>query len=149
LKIEHLVVVDGPRAELEALLEDVPRVARCVPGVEHVEHLGGDSYGATVRLRLGPVNFAMKGTVTLEASDGAWTLRGEGKDVRLGAGVKGTVTAVLEEPAPGRTVLMLSADLRFFGRLAEVGQPPIRAKAAATMHEFGVNLQRALSAQAR
>ena len=146
MRFEHRIVVDAPAADVRAFLDDVPAAAACVPGVEAVAADPADpgAYDGRVRVRLGPLGFAIAGRARVErAEDGAWRLRGEGRDARAGAGVTATLEARLEPLASDRTAVGITADVQFSGRLAELGQPLIRRKADQMVQEFAENLRRA------
>ena len=143
MKLEHKVLVEAPIAAVQAFLEDVPAVAKCVPGVEGVTEVEPNVFEGRARLKLGPLGFTIAGRAHLEhAEDGSWRLHGEGKDGRVGAGVKAVLEARLAELAPDRTEVQVVADVQFSGRLSELGQPLIKKKADAMVQEFAQNLQR-------
>lgn len=141
MKFEHTITVEAPLQAVEAFLEDVPAVARCVPGVEETVAVEPDVYEGRLRVKVGPLGFAISGRAKVEhAADGAWRLKGEGRD--RGAGVSAVLEARLKELAPTQTEVLVSADVQFSGRLAELGQPLIRRKADSLVLEFAENLKR-------
>ena len=143
MKLDHTIVVDAPASDVTALFEDVPAVARCMPGVQEVVALEPDVYEGHIRVRLGPLGFSIAGRATLDrGEDGVWRLRGEGRDVRVGAGVQATLEVRLDELAPRRTEVAITADVQFSGRLAELGQALIRRRADSMVREFAENLRR-------
>ena len=143
MKLEHKVLVDAPLAEVRAFLEDVPAVAKCIPAVEEAVAIEPDVYEGRARLKLGPLGFTIVGTAKLSrGEDGSWRLLGEGRDGKVGAGVKAALEAHLAELAPKQTEVQLNADVTFSGRLAELGQPLIRKKADSMVHEFAQNLRK-------
>ena len=146
MKFDQTFVLDAPRDKVRAFLEDVPTVARCVPGVEDVQAVGPDEYDGRVRLRIGPLGLSIAGRAHLERQDDVWRLRGEGRDGRVGTGVKALLEALLIEAGPQSTEVRLTADVQFSGRLAELGQPLIRHKASSLVNEFVQNLRQAFAA---
>ena len=142
MKFEHTIVVDAPVSNVIALFEDVPAVARCMPGVEEAVAVDPDVYEGRIRVRLGPLGFSLAGRANLDrGEDGMWRLQGEGRDARVGAGVQATLEARLEELAPRQTEVAITADVRFSGRLAGLGQPLIRRRADSMVREFAENLR--------
>ena len=142
MKFERQITVDASKEEVRAFLEDVPAVAKCVPGVEGVTPVEPDVYDGKVRLRIGPLGMTIAGRARLEREGDVWRLHGEGRDSRVGAGAKAVLEATLTELAPERTEVQIDADVQFSGRLAELGQPLIKRKAEAMVQEFAQNLQR-------
>lgn len=144
---EHTIAVDAPSAAVAGFLADVPKVAACVPGVEGVTLLGDDEYEGRVRVRLGPVGFSLAGRARVErAGEGMLRARGGGRDRRIGAGVDATIEARVEPLGPGDSEVRVTADVRFSGRLAELGQPLIRRKADAMVRDFAENMRAVFAA---
>ena len=142
MKFEHTIVVDAPAGDVIALFEDVPAVALLMPGVEEAVAVEPDVYEGRIRARLGPLGFSLTGRATLDRGEGGvWRLQGEGRDARVGAGVRATLEARLEALAPRETEVAITADVQFSGRLAGLGQPLIRRKADSMVHEFAENLR--------
>ena len=48
MNVTESFVVDQPRAKLWALIQDIERVARCLPGVENVEVMDSDHLGIII-----------------------------------------------------------------------------------------------------
>jgi len=141
-------VIPVERERLWAFLIDVPRVARCVPGVESVEAVDERSYKGRLGVRIGPIRLSLEGTVAVEEEDPAtWRarLRADANDRRLGGGIRARLSLSLL-PADHGTRLSIETDLAVLGKIGEFGQPVIRKKADALLEEFARNLQVALAA---
>jgi uncharacterized protein len=142
---ECVIAVD--RERLWAFLMDVPRVARCVPGVETVEAVDADAYRGRLGVRIGPIRLSLDGTVALEERDGdAWRarMRADASDRRLGGGIRARMTLALTA-ADGGTRLRIDTDLAVLGKIGEFGQPVIKKKADGLLEEFAANLRTALA----
>ena len=144
MKFEHRVEIAAPQSTVREFLDDVPRSARCLPGLEEIQAAGDGWYDGRVALKLGPMGFHIAGKARLEHDSERWTLKGEGRDRRVGAGVIATVEAHLNDLSSAGTEVLISADVQFSGRLAELGQPLIKRKADAMVKEYAANLQKAL-----
>jgi len=141
-------VVPVERERLWSFLMDVPRVARCVPGVEHVEAVDDHSYKGRLGVRIGPIRLSLDGTVAVEEQDpAAWRarMRADAHDRRLGGGIRARLSLTLT-PADDGTRLHIETDLAVLGKIGEFGQPVIRKKADGLLEEFARNLQAALAA---
>lgn len=148
MRFEHEIVIEAPFEKVRDFLDDVPAVARCLPGLEQIQAAGDGVYEGSVRVKIGPLGLNLSGRATVEREAGldGWRLQGEGRDGRAGAGARASLEARLEELAPARTRVTLVADIQFSGRLAELGQPLIRRKADSLVEEFAENLRQAVEA---
>jgi carbon monoxide dehydrogenase subunit G len=141
-------VIAAERDRLWDFLMEVPRVARCVPGVEAVEAVDGGAYRGSLRVQVGPIRLSLQGTMTIEEQDrAAWRARmqAEANDRRLGGGIRARMSLTLA-PSDGGTRLQIETDLAVLGKIGEFGQPVIKKKADTLLAEFARNLQSALVA---
>ena len=141
-------VIPVERERLWDFLMDVPKVARCVPGVETVETLDASVYKGSLRVQVGPIRLSLQGTMTVEEQDrAAWQarMRAEANDRRVGGGIRARMSLTLA-PGLGGTRLRIETDLAILGRIGEFGQPVIKKKADAFLDEFARNLGAALAA---
>lgn len=141
-------VIPVERERLWDFMMEVPRVARCVPGVEAVEAIDTGAYRGSLKVQVGPIRLALEGVITVEERDrDAWRarMRAEANDRRLGGGIRARLGLTLVPDDTG-THLTIDTDLTILGRIGEFGQPIIRKKADALLAEFARNLQSALAA---
>ena len=142
---ERFIPVEPER--LWEFLMDVPRVGRCVPGVEAIEALDGSAYTGSLKVKVGPIRLALQGTITVEEQDRSAfraRMRAEANDRRLGGGIRCRMALTLT-PAEGGTRLVIDTDLAILGKIGEFGQPIIKKKADGLLQEFAANLQSALA----
>ena len=141
-------VIPVERERLWNLLMDIPRVGRCIPGVEGIEAVDGGAYKGSLRVRIGPIRLSLEGTMTIEEQDRTvWRarMRADANDRRLGGGIRTRMSLTLA-PAEGGTRLQIETDLAVLGKIGEFGQPVIKKKADTLLEEFVRNLQLALAA---
>ena len=70
---------------------DIPRVATCLPGVEGVEQVDGDTYQGTLKVRVGPISLSLQGKIILEEKnhdDWRAELRAEAEDRRVAGAMR-------------------------------------------------------------
>ncbi|HEX3244396.1 MAG TPA: SRPBCC family protein [Chloroflexota bacterium] len=149
MKFEHSVAVQAPKQKLWDLLMDVPRVAKCVPGVESVEALGDDKYRGTLKVSVGPIKLALQGDISITDSNqdaGKAAMRADAADKRVGGAVKATMDMQVDEASADTSNLTIVTDAQVMGRIGEFGQPIIRKKADQIMQEFARNLSKEVSA---
>jgi uncharacterized protein len=134
------------RERLWDFLMEVPKVARCVPGIESIEAVDASAYKGRLRVQVGPIRLSLQGTMTVEEQDRAsWRarMRAEASDRRVGGGIRARMSLTLA-PGEGGTRLRIETDLAILGRIGEFGQPVIKKKADALLEEFAHNLGSAL-----
>ena len=141
-------VIPVERERLWEFLMDVPKVGRCVPGVEAIEAIDGNAYKGGLKVQVGPIRLALDGAITVEEADrGAWCarMRAEANDRRLGGGIRARLSLTLS-PADVGTRVRIDTDLAVLGKIGEFGQPIIKKKADALLDEFVRNVRSTLAA---
>lgn len=149
MKFEHSVSIDGSRDSVWEILNDIPRAASCLPGVNDVRHEKDNTYLGAVRVQVGPMAFSLGGSVdiTQDTDAGHWNMRARAQDKRIGGGVQANIDAFLTESSSEATELRVTADVQFLGRLGTLGQPLIKRKADELIQAFAENLQQAVREQ--
>ena len=140
-------VIPVDRERLWEFLMDVPKVGRCVPGVEEFEGVDGNAYQGKLKVQVGPIRLSLQGTITVEEQDrSAWRarMRAEANDRRVGGGIRCRLTMTLA-PADAGTRLRIETDLAILGKVGEFGQPVIKKKADTLLEDFAKNLRTALA----
>jgi carbon monoxide dehydrogenase subunit G len=142
IQLDNSFTLNLPPEEAWALLNDVERIAPCVPGARLTE-VAGDDYSGTVKVKLGPITAEYKGTATITARDAAGkrlTLTGKGRDVR-GQGTAGAdlVMTVAGEGAGSR--VNITTELQVSGKIAQLGKGVMQDVSARLVDQFVENLQ--------
>ncbi|MEU6117086.1 SRPBCC family protein [Streptomyces sp. NPDC047117] len=146
--LTHTVPVKAPPDRLFALLNDVERVASCMPGAA-LDGQDGDAWQGRVTVRVGPVTAAYAGTVRfLEADAGERRLRvrARGADAHGSGDAEAEVTLVVAE-APEGALLRLETDLVIRGKIAQFGKGAIGAVSDRILQQFARNLGSLLDQQ--
>lgn len=147
MQLENRCLVPADLDTTWDLVTDIPRIASCVPGLQGVTSAGENNFQATMRVRVGPVNLNLSGTIMVLAQDQETreaVYRVEAADRRVGGSVRADMSMRLREQPDGQTELAIDTDAAFMGKLGELGQPVIRHKARTTLDEFARNLARQL-----
>lgn len=137
----------GPEP-LWQLLMDIPRVSSCLPGVESVEKVEGDTYQGTLKVRVGPISLSLQGKIILEEQNHEAmraALRAEAADRRAAGAVRGKSTMELKPLGPDETELLVETDVNILGKIGEFGQPIIRKKADQMLNQFIENIKKQLA----
>ena len=125
MKIENTVEVDAPLDRVWALVNDIPRVAPCMPGAALTGVGDNDTYEGTVAVKLGPLRMSYKGKVVVESVDEAnhsARLAASGRDTKGAGTARAAVETRLEPVDPTRTRLHVTSDVQLTGKVASFGR---------------------------
>lgn len=130
-------MIEAPVEAVWALLEDVHRIAACVPGIENVEEVGPDTYNGALRIKIGPISAAFAGQVTITERTPLERLVAEvsGQDKSSASLVKATFTGQLNRVETS-TQLAYEMDIALRGRLAQFGLTVVQGTAKKMTTEF-------------
>src|SRR4029450_10275461 len=124
MRIQNPVEVDAPMERVWALVNDIPRVAPCMPGAALT---GGsdDTYEGTVAVKLGPLRMSYKGKVTIDEVDDAnhsARLTASAQDTKGAGTARATVETRLEPAGETHTRLHVTSDVQLTGKVASFGR---------------------------
>ena len=152
-RIERTFTVGQPVDALWALFEDLPRVARCIPGVS-VESAEADRFTGRAEIRFGPVGAAFdgEGTRQLDAGRRTGAISGRGTDPRGHATLEAELHyAMSGERAPDpkpRTSVELALRFRVQGGLAQLNRGDlVESFADVVLAEFVQSCERLLAGE--
>ena len=144
MNLSHKITVAAPKAKVWDFLMDIPRVGKCIPGVEKVQAMGENRYQGTVKQRVGPIGVTLEGAMQIVEADeqaGRAAMTAEGADKRIGGAVRAKMTMSVRELSPSETELTVDTDANILGRLGEFGGAVIKKKADQTMEQFAKNIR--------
>jgi carbon monoxide dehydrogenase subunit G len=124
MRLEQTFDVQAPLAQVWAALNDLERVAPCLPGAAITSHDEDGTYHGTFTVKLGPMTAAYNGTIRIEDVDEAAhraTLKARGTDKRGQGGASATIVNTLSEHEGGTRVEAVT-DFSITGRLAQFGR---------------------------
>jgi uncharacterized protein len=110
MRIENAVEVDAPVDRVWALVNDIPKVAPCMPGAALTGRVDDNTY---------------KGRVVVEEVDEAnhsARLAASGKDTKGGGTARASVQTKLEPAGDTRTRLLVTSDVQLTGKVASFGR---------------------------
>jgi len=125
MRIENTVEVDAPLDQVWALVNDIPRVAPCMPGAALTGVLDDKTYEGTVAVKLGPLRMSYKGKVVVEEVDEAnhsARLAASGRDTKGAGTARASVTTRLEPAGDTQTRLQVTSDVQLTGKVASFGR---------------------------
>jgi carbon monoxide dehydrogenase subunit G len=124
MKLEQTFEVQAPLAMVWAALNDLERVAPCLPGAAITGHDEDGTYRGTFTVKLGPMTAAYNGTIKIEDADESThsaTLKARGTDKRGQGGANATIVNTLSANG-GATRVEAVTDFTITGRLAQFGR---------------------------
>ena len=148
--LKDTFTVEAPRGAVWEVLQDIHRIAACVPGVEGVEEIEPDVYHGLLTVRVGPISSAFDGRVRFleRSAPQRMVAEVEGQDKATATLVRATFTGVLT-PDGGATQIAYEMDLALRGRLAQFGLAVVQATAKKLTAEFARCLQAQVGAMER
>jgi len=125
MRIENTVEVDAPLERVWALVNDIPRVAPCMPGAALTGVVDDQTYEGTVAVKLGPLRMSYKGKVVVEEIDEAnhsARMAATGKDTKGAGTARASVETRMEPAGDHHTRLMVTSDVQLTGKVASFGR---------------------------
>jgi carbon monoxide dehydrogenase subunit G len=124
MKLEQTFEVQAPLDQVWAALNDLERVAPCLPGATIGDRDEDGTYHGTFQVKLGPMTAAYRGTIRIDEADETThtaTLKAKGTDKRGQGGASATIVNRLSEHDGGTRVEAVT-DFTITGRLAQFGR---------------------------
>jgi len=134
------------------ILQDVPAIAPCVPGVRLTEVIDDRTFRGVGEVRLGPVQLALRGEVRLEELDPVartMMIRGAGRDSKGRGGTEASVHVSLAQIGITTTRVALVTTVELSGSIAQYGRATgvIHGIAREITAQFAANLDARLAAE--
>lgn len=147
MEIKQSFTVARPLADVWALFQDIPAVARCMPGAELLEDKGNGLYTGKVGIKLGPFVASFEGEAqsTVDAAAHSGHVEGRGVDKRGGSRSRLVMDYRLAE-TDRRTTVDITADIQLSGPVAQFGRTGIIAETATFLiGQFVANVEAKLA----
>lgn len=141
MQLTNSVPVKASPDEVFTLMNDVERVASCMPGAA-LDGRDGDTWRGSVKIKVGPVSAAYAGTVRfLEVDPTGRRLRvqARGADTHGSGDAEAEVALEVLAAAEG-ALLQLSTDLVIRGKIAQFGKGAIATVSDRILQQFAQNL---------
>jgi hypothetical protein len=123
--IEDSFTVRTPVDRLWAFIQDVERIAPCMPGAELTEVVDDRTWKGKVHVKFGPVQMAFSGTVVMEDKDDAAhraKLSAKGTEQRGKGVANAKVESWLEPAGEDRTTVHIRSDITITGAAAQMSR---------------------------
>ena len=136
MELADEIVINAPKDQVYAALNDPEVLKKCIPGCEELVQLSDTELEAKVVLKVGPVKARFGGEVTLDKSGApdAFSLSGQGNGGAAGH-AKGGADVTLTADGD-TTVLKYVAKAQIGGKIAQLGSRLIQGTAKKLAGKF-------------
>ncbi|MEV0908901.1 SRPBCC family protein [Streptomyces hokutonensis] len=141
MQLTNTVPVNASPDDVFALINDVERVASCMPGAA-LDGQDGDTWQGRVKIRVGPISASYAGTVRFLETDAEkrrLRVHARGTDTH-GSGDAEAEVALEVLAAPEGALLQLSTDLVIRGKIVQFGKGAIVTVSDRILQQFARNL---------
>ncbi|MFF5303168.1 SRPBCC family protein [Streptomyces sp. NPDC013161] len=141
MQLTNTVPVKASPDDVFALMNDVERVASCMPGAA-LDGQDGDTWRGRVKIRVGPISASYAGTVRfleIDAERRRLRVHARGTDTH-GSGDAEAEVSLDILAAPEGSLLQLSTDLVIRGKIVQFGKGAIVTVSDRIIQQFARNL---------
>ncbi|WP_019074206.1 SRPBCC family protein [Streptomyces hokutonensis] len=141
MQLTNTVPINASPDDVFALMNDVERVASCMPGAA-LDGQDGDTWRGRVKIRVGPISASYAGTVRFLETDAEkrrLRVHARGTDTH-GSGDAEAEVALEVFATPEGALLQLSTDLVIRGKIVQFGKGAIVTVSDRILQQFARNL---------
>ena len=141
MQLTNTVPIKASPDDVFALMNDVERVASCMPGAA-LDGQDGDTWRGRVKIRVGPISASYAGTVRfleIDAEHRRLRVHARGTDTH-GSGDAEAEVSLDILAAPEGSLLQLSTDLVIRGKIVQFGKGAIVTVSDRILQQFARNL---------
>lgn len=152
MKLENEFTVRAPLERTWNALLDVERVAGCLPGARVGPSDREGVYDGQMRVKLGAMTVAYKGTVAMKEVDEASRrvlMEINAKEVKGQGGAKAWMENRLTAESDAQTRVQVATELDVSGRTAQLGRGMMQSVAARLLDDFAHRLEHELAGPAQ
>jgi carbon monoxide dehydrogenase subunit G len=138
-KIEEKFDLQAPVERVWKYLIDPAQVAVCLPGAELLEQQDERTFLGAVKVKVGPVTMAYKGTVKFTEVDELLhqvRLVGEGREAGGGGSAKMTMVSKVTQLADGRSQVEVTTEMELVGKIVQFGRGMIEEVSRQLFRQF-------------
>lgn len=149
IELENSFTLDMAPDAAWGMLNDIERIAPCVPGAQ-LTAIEGDAYRGKVKVKLGPITAEYSGTATIKERDPVarrLVVEGNGKDIR-GQGTAGADIVMVITPAEHGSEVSVKTNVQLSGKVAQLGRGVMNDVSARLIDQFVANLQELINLDA-
>lgn len=140
--------LDATIEESWDFLQQIERVAPCMPGAELLDKIDDHTWSGRVHTSFGPVALVFSGTMTVtqrDAADHRIVFEASGREQRGKGVAKAAVISTLAEHEDGGTKVSIVSDVQLSGAIAQLSRGLLPEVSRKLTHEFATHLQAAMA----
>jgi len=146
MKLQQDFTLDRPRDAVWAFFQNVPEVAKCLPGAEYLGTAEDGKHTGKMSMKVGPFQASFEGAAKVDYDDIGHSVKMEGKGVDKKGASRGKMVmecVILDEG--GKTKVSVDADVQLSGAIAQFGRTGIIEEIANVLiSDFVKNVETAL-----
>jgi len=142
VELERRFALPGSADVAWILLQDIEKVAGCMPGARITERIGEQQYKGTVAVKFGPASMSFRGDVevmTLEQATKTLRIVGKGTDSTGSSGASMDLTARVDAIDASSCTLVGNSEVSMSGKAAAFGGRMINSVADQILKQFAAN----------
>ena len=142
VELERRFALPGSADVAWILLQDIEKVAGCMPGARITERIGEQQYKGTVAVKFGPASMSFRGDVevmTLEQATKTLRIVGKGTDSTGSSGASMDLTARVDAIDASSCTLVGTSEVSMSGKAAAFGGRMINSVADQILKQFAAN----------
>jgi carbon monoxide dehydrogenase subunit G len=146
--IEERFVVNARVDQVWNFLLDAQSLAGCVPGCDHVEPAGENSYKAHMKAKIGPISANFKIRIDIAETNPPIFLRStmRGEDSKMASHLNASNVIELTSLEPEKTEIYYRSEVNVLGRLGKFGEGIMKRKAKEVGEQFARSVKARLEA---
>ena len=147
MKISQKFAVAKNPSSVWNFFQDIPRVARCLPGAEYLGPTNEGKHAGRITSKVGPIRASFEGEAAVRYDDASRLIHveGNGADKKAASQGKMTMDCRISE-LDGTTVVTIEADVQLFGAIAQFGRTGLIVEIAKVLiANFAKNVEEELS----
>jgi carbon monoxide dehydrogenase subunit G len=151
IKLEETFQVQAPADRVWSYLTDPRQVVGCLPGAELVEVRDDGTFVGRIKVKVGPVTAAYKGSARFQELDVAARLAriaGEGQETAGSGSAKMTMSSRVSELPDGGSEVRVEVEMDVVGRIVQFGRGMIEEVSRQLFRQFASCVQAELGRSA-
>lgn len=144
VKLEKSIDIPAPAGETWEFIQDIRRLAECMPGARITEQIDDSHFNGLVTVKLGPISASFKGKIEVKGIDAQrreLQLLGTGTDTTGASTASMNLTASVRDKDNTSCELLGLSDINVSGKIANFGGRMMTQISDQMLNQFADNLR--------